>query len=83
MLKSTSGSQVYEEQQGHEQWLQEQHGVRAGGRGTSCFPPMRCSSWSRVRKGGERGNAKLKRRSHRHHKVRVLQEKLNKYEAKD
>lgn len=29
MLKSFLGSQVYEEQQGHEQWLWEQHRVWA------------------------------------------------------
>ena len=72
MLKSCLGSQVYEEQRGHEQWLRGQRGVRAGGRGTCCFP-----RWSRVRKGSERGNAELKRKSHWHHKVRVLRKKLN------
>lgn len=38
MLESCLGSQVYEEQRGHEQRLREQHGVQAGERGTGCCP---------------------------------------------
>lgn len=60
MLKSCSGSRMSEEQWGHEWWLQEQHRVWAGERSTRCFPPRRCSSSSRVRKGSERGNAELR-----------------------
>lgn len=76
MLKSSLGSQIYEERGAHEQWLWQQHGVQAGGRGTCCFPLMCCSSWSIVKKGGKRGNAQLKR-SHQHHKVLILRKKLN------
>lgn len=78
MLKSSLGSKVCEKQGAQEQWLW-QHGVQAGGRGTCCFPLLCCCSWSRVRKGGERGNAELKR-SYWHHKAFVLRKK---YKAKD